>query len=73
MGDADEADVAAGADRSDGLQHRLLGADGLDDRVDAEATGEVLDAGDAVVAAFVDDVGGAELAGESAGVVRGGS
>ena len=62
MGDADVADVAAGTDRADGLQHRLAGADGFDDRVDAEAVGEVLDAGDAVVAAFLDDVGGAELA-----------
>ena len=41
-----------------------LGADGLDDRVGAEAVGEVLDPGDAVVAALLDDVGGAELAGE---------
>ena len=64
VGDADVADVAAGADRSDGLQHRFAGADGLDDRVHAQPVGEVLDAGDAVVAAFFDDVGGAELAGE---------
>ena len=41
-----------------------LGADGLDDRVGAEPVGEVLDAGDAVVAALLDDVGGAELPSE---------
>ena len=46
------------------LQHRLLGADGLDDRVRAEPAGEVLDRPDAVVAALGDDVGGAELAGQ---------
>jgi hypothetical protein len=32
-------------------------ADGLDDRVRAEPAGEVLDPGDAIVAAFGDDVG----------------
>src|SRR5438034_145418 len=35
MGDADEADVPAGAGGVDRLQHRLLGADRLDDRVRA--------------------------------------
>ncbi len=64
VGDADVADVAAGPDGADGLQHRLAGADGLDDRVHAEPAGEFLDPGDAFVAAFFDDVGGAELAGE---------
>ena len=64
VGDADVADVAAGPGGADGLHHRLLGADGLDDGVRAEAVGEVLDAGDALVAAFLDDVGGAELEGE---------
>ena len=62
VGDADEADVAAGAGGADGLDHRFLGADGLDDGVRAEAIGELLDRGDAVVAALHDDVGGAELA-----------
>lgn len=59
---ADVADVAAGSGVADGLHHRLRGADGLNDRVRAEAVGEVLDLGDAVVAAFGDDVGGPELA-----------
>ena len=64
VGDADEADVAAGPAGADGLQHRFLGADGLDDRVGAEAACEVLDAGDALVAASFDDVGGAEVEGQ---------
>ena len=64
VGDPDVADVAAGPGGADGLHHRLLGADGLDDRVRAEPAGEVLDPGDAVVAALGDDVGGAELPGE---------
>ena len=73
VGDADVADVPAGAGGADGLHHRLLGADGLDDRVRAEPVGEVLDPGDAVVAALGDDVGGAELAGPASGGTRGGS
>ncbi len=64
VGDADEADVAAGAGGVDGLHHGLLGADGLDDRVGAEAAGELLDLRDALLAALLDDVGGAELAGQ---------
>src|SRR5215218_6246124 len=36
VGDADEADMAAGARSVEGLVHRLLRADGLDDRVRAE-------------------------------------
>ena len=64
VGDADEADVAPGAGGVDGLHHGFLGADGLDDRVRAEPAGELLDPGHAVVAALLDDVGGAELAGE---------
>ena len=64
VGDADEADVAAGPAGADGLEHRFLGADGFDDRVGAEAVGEVLDPRDAVVAALGDDVGGAEVEGE---------
>ena len=64
VGDADEADVAAGAGRADGLHHGLLGADRLDDGVGTEPAGELLDPGDALVAALLDDVGGAELAGE---------
>ena len=45
VGDADVADVAAGAGGADGLHHRFLGADGFDHRVRAEAVGEVLDRG----------------------------
>src|SRR5207244_4434832 len=62
--DADEADVAAGPGGADGLHHRLLSADGFDHGVGAKAVGEVLDPGDAVVAALGDDVGGTELPGE---------
>ena len=58
------ADVASGARRADGLHHRLLGADGLDDRVCPKAVGELLDHGHTVVAAFGDDVGSAEIARE---------
>ena len=61
VADADVADVAAGPGGADGLHHRFLGADRLDDAVRAEATGELLDAFDALVAAFDDDVGGAEI------------
>ncbi len=41
--DTDVAHVPAGTRRSDGLHHRLLGADRLDHRMRAEAVGEVLD------------------------------
>src|SRR5205823_11413719 len=44
------------------LHHRLLRADGLDDRVRAESVGQLLDPLDPVGAAFLDDVGCAELA-----------
>src|SRR3712207_6718643 len=57
-----EADVAAGARGVDGLHHRLLGADGLDHGVRAAPVRELLDRGDAGVAALLDDVGGAVLA-----------
>jgi hypothetical protein len=59
--DADEADVAAGSGGVQGLLHRLWGADAFEDGVRADAVGHVLDAGHALVAAFGDDVGGAEL------------
>ena len=61
VGDPDVADVAAGAGGVDGLHHRLLGADRLDHRVRAQPVGQILDRRHAVVAAFGDDVGGAEL------------
>ena len=47
VADADVADVAAGPGGADGLHHRFLGADRLDDRVRAEAAGELLDPFDA--------------------------
>ena len=47
-----------------GLLHGLGGADALQDGVGADAVGQVLDAGDAFLAALGDDVGGAELQGE---------
>jgi hypothetical protein len=61
VGDADVADVATGPGRPDGLQHRFLGADGLDHRVCAQPAGELLNRGHAFVAPFGDDFGGAEL------------
>jgi hypothetical protein len=64
VGDADEADVPAGAGGADRLIHGHLGADGLDHGVGAESVGERLDRGDSLVAARFDDVGGAELAGQ---------
>src|SRR5215208_4575283 len=62
MSDADEADVAARSRCVKGLVHGLLGADGFDDGVGAEAVSQLLDRGDALVAARLDDVYGAELA-----------
>src|SRR6266540_4356212 len=47
VGDADEADVPARAGGMDRLQHRLLGADRLDDGVRAEPVRELLDPLDA--------------------------
>ena len=64
MGHAHIADVAAGARDSDGLRHRLLGANALEDGISANALRELLDAFDAVVAALRDHVCGAERAGE---------
>jgi hypothetical protein len=46
------------------LHHRLLAADSLDDRIGTQTAGEVFDVGDAVVASFGDDVGGAEVQGQ---------
>src|SRR6266536_602280 len=61
VGDADEADVPARAGGVDRLQHRLPGADRLDDRVRAETARELLDPLDALVAALLDDLSRAEL------------
>src|SRR5215212_3432752 len=60
----DEPDVTAGPRRADGLHHRLLRADGLDDRVRAEPAGELLDPFRALLAALAHDLGRAELPGE---------
>ena len=68
MRDAHEPDVPTGAGRADRLHHRLLGADGLDDRVGTEPAGEVLDLRDSIVTALFDDVRRAELAGEGLAV-----
>jgi len=68
MRDAHEPDVPTGARRVDRLHHRLLGADGLDDRVGAEPAGERFDLCDSVVTALFDDVRRAELAGEGLAV-----
>ena len=64
MEHADEPDVPAGSGGADGLHHRLLGADRLDDRVRADPIGEVLDPRHALVTAFDHDVGRAEFARE---------
>jgi hypothetical protein len=52
---------AGGLDR---LRHRFLGTDALQHRVSTDAVGELLDAVDALVAAFGYDVSRAELASE---------
>jgi hypothetical protein len=64
VGDPDVADVPARPAGADGLHHRLLGADDLDDRMRAEPVGQVLDARHPLGAALDDDVGGAELPGQ---------
>src|SRR5437588_12130061 len=61
VGDADVTNVSAGTGGADRLQHRLAGAHCLDYRVRAEPVGQILDPRCALVAAFLDDVGGAEL------------
>src|SRR5215203_2620276 len=61
---ADEPHVTACPRGADGLHHRLLRADGLDDRVRAEPVGELLDPCRALVAALGHDLGRAELPGE---------
>jgi AraC-like DNA-binding protein len=61
---ADEPDVTACPRGANGLHHRLLRADGLDDRVRAEPAGELLDPCRALLAALGHDLGRAELPGE---------
>ena len=62
--DADVAHVPAPPGRADRLHHRLLRADALQHRVGSDPLGQLLDAGDALVATLDDDVGRPELAGE---------
>ena len=64
VGDADDADGRAGpGDRQRG-GHGLGGADALHRRVDTDAVGELEHEGVRFVAAGLDDVGGAERAGQ---------
>ena len=72
MRDADAADGAAGRAISTASAMACVGADALEDGVDAEAAGELADALDGLLAALGDDVGGAELARERDAVRRGG-
>ena len=60
---ADEADHRTGPGRTDGLRHRLAGTDALQHGVRAEAIGEVLDTGHALVTPFGHYVGRAEAEG----------
>jgi hypothetical protein len=60
----DVRNISAGAGRVDRLHHRFLRADALQHRVSAEAFGQFLNARDAFVTAFGDDVGGPKLTGE---------
>src|SRR5262245_29562632 len=61
---ADVAHVPTRARGPDRLQHRLLRADALEHRVRADAAGQLLDTGHALVATIGDDVRGAEFTGE---------
>ncbi len=57
----DEADMPASAGGPDRLHHRLLHADGLDDRVCPETIGEFLDLRDTFITTLCDNIGCAEL------------
>src|SRR5436190_5268980 len=61
---ADVADRSARTRDPDGLLHRFLGPHTLEYRVRADAPGQFLDALDALVTAFGDDIGGPELSGK---------
>jgi hypothetical protein len=64
VGDAGDADSAAGTGGPEGLLGGLFGADAFENAVGADAVGHVPDVRHPVVAAFGDDVGGAELGGQ---------
>jgi hypothetical protein len=64
VGNADVADMAPGAGGANGLHHRLLGADRLDNRVRAQPVSDFLDLGNPLVATLCNDVGCAVLAGQ---------
>src|SRR5439155_26322577 len=57
----DAPDCATGTSDVEGRQRRLLQTDALEDRVGAEAVGQLAYALDRLVAALADDVRGAEL------------
>src|SRR3954469_23472112 len=61
---ADVADRSARSRGPDRLLRRLLSANALEDRISADAVRQLLDPLDTFVAAFGDDVSGAELARE---------
>src|SRR5215218_3871561 len=61
LGQPDAPDCATGASDVKGRQGRLLQADALENRVCAEAVGQLADALDRLVPALADDVCGAEL------------
>ena len=64
LGNTDAADRTAGPCDLDRGLNRLIEPDALEHRVNPEPAGEFLDPLDRLAAAFGDDVGGAELAGE---------
>ena len=65
VSDTNEADVPAWASRVDGLHHRFLRANGLHYGVGSEPVRELLDHGHAILAALLDDVRRAVVAGET--------
>ena len=73
MRDADIADDTRRAASTAAPGHRLSGADAFEDGVGTDALGHVFDAGDAVIAAFGHDIGGAELARQASDAARAGS
>ena len=62
MGHADVADHRSGPRDRECGGHRLAGADALKRGVDADAVGELHDGVRGLVAAVLDDIGGAEVA-----------